>query len=129
MRSLFNDVDFFVQHQVARKLQAPPDIVTGQVGVIAVDDLLGALASGSQVEHLRNLDSCSTDAGLATADVRADGDTLHKDMVEQAKPRKQARASSVRGFMRPESYSTASGIAVTRTISKASSNAPVAACA
>jgi hypothetical protein len=31
--------------------------------------------------------------------------------------------------MRPESYSTASGIAVTRTISKASSNAPVAACA
>jgi hypothetical protein len=35
------------------------------------------------------LDSCSTHAGLAVADVRADGDTLHKDIVVQAEPPNQ----------------------------------------
>jgi hypothetical protein len=86
VRSLFNHVDFFVLYQVACKLQAGADVVTGQVGVIAVDDFLEAPASANQVEHLRNLDSCSTDAGLAVADVRADGDTLHKDIVVQVGP-------------------------------------------
>jgi len=84
VRSLFNDVDFFVLYQVACELQAGADVVTGQVGVIAVNDFLEALARADQVEHLRNLDSCSTDTGLTVASVCADGDTLHKDIVVQA---------------------------------------------
>jgi hypothetical protein len=41
------------------------------------------------------LDSCSTDAGLAVADVCADGDTLHKHIVVQVEPRNEARVFSV----------------------------------
>jgi hypothetical protein len=41
------------------------------------------------------LDSCSTDTGLTVANVCADGDTLHKDIVVQAELRNQARACSV----------------------------------
>jgi len=87
VRSLFNDVDFFVLYQVPCKRQAGADVVTGQVGVIVANDLLEALAGANQVEHLRNLDSCSTDAVLAVADVCADGYTLHKHIVVQVEPR------------------------------------------